>query len=143
MIATARQRVRIVIAAANADELIDPVVVGSDVLVGNRPGNFPTVAFGAFEIQVGQSQRDAAPDVGLAANSPDAPEIERFFGRCKVGLLLGTQPERRWLLAALYPFPPFIGSDVSPKVLPVEMRARIEHQDAGTLLRQVPGSHAA
>jgi len=143
VIAAARQRVRIVVTAANANELVDAVVVRSDVLVRNGPGNFPAITLRALEIQIGESQRDAAPNVGLAADSPNAPEIERFFGRGEVGLFLGTQPERWWLLAALYPFPPFIRRDMSPKVFPVEMCARVQHQDSGTLVRQVPGSHAA
>ena len=49
MITTARQRVRIVIAATDADQLVHSVIVGSDIFVRYGPGNFPTVVFGTFE----------------------------------------------------------------------------------------------
>src|SRR5205085_10409693 len=44
VIAAPRQHVRIVVAAADADQLIDLVVIRRDVFVGDGPGDFPAVA---------------------------------------------------------------------------------------------------
>ena len=67
MIAAAGQRILIVVAAANADQLIHLVVIRRHVFVADRPGNFPAVALGRGEIEIGVAQRHAAPHVGLAA----------------------------------------------------------------------------
>src|SRR5262249_26300924 len=50
---TPRQGILIVCAARNADELIDVVVVRRDVLVANRPWDFPAVLRRTFEVEVG------------------------------------------------------------------------------------------
>ena len=72
----AGQRLGVVVAAADADELLDLVVVRRDVRVGDRPGDLPAVALGRLEVQLGVAQADASPDVGLAAVSPDARQLE-------------------------------------------------------------------
>ena len=45
----------IVVAAADADQLFDLVVVRRDVRVGDRPGNLPAVALGRLEVHLASS----------------------------------------------------------------------------------------
>ena len=47
--------VGIVGAAAHADQLLDLVVVGRDVGVGDRPRDLPAVALGALEVHLASS----------------------------------------------------------------------------------------
>src|SRR5215471_15070463 len=78
VVSAAGQRVRIVIAATYADQLVHPVVVWRDVSVRNGPWNFPPVTFRPFEVQVRIAERNPAPHVGLPADSPNPPKVERF-----------------------------------------------------------------
>src|SRR5262245_8151604 len=50
-----------------ADQLIDAVVVGLYVGVGDRPVIAVSVVPGGFEIVIAQPQRDAAPDQSASA----------------------------------------------------------------------------
>src|SRR3954451_21147947 len=99
MIAAARQRVLIVVAAADADQLVDFVVVRRNILVANGPRDFPAIAFGAGEVQVGVAERDAAPDVRLAATAPNPDEVEGLPGRSLKRSGLQIDVELRRLLA--------------------------------------------
>src|ERR1700690_1666938 len=53
VIAAPGQRVGVVVAAADADELVDLVVVRRDVLVADRPGDLPAVPLRPLEIHLG------------------------------------------------------------------------------------------
>ena len=91
MIAAAGQRILIVIAAADADQLIDFVVVRRDVLVADRPRDLPAVALRAREIEIGVAQRNAAPDIRLAAAAPHARQVERLVpAESEYGLSSGS-----------------------------------------------------
>ena len=103
----ARQRVRVVVAAVDADQLIDLVVVRRDVLVFDGPGDLPAVLRGALEVEIGVAQADASPDVGLAAVSPHANQLEGLALRREVRLLLRVEEELRLLLAARLPLARF------------------------------------
>ena len=91
----AGQRILIVIAAAYADQLIDLVVIRSDILVANRPRDFPPIPLGTGEVYVRVPQRYTPPNVGLAAASPNTHEIERVLRVRNVGLLFGIEIELR------------------------------------------------
>src|SRR5262245_57479389 len=51
---------------------IDFVVVRRDVFIGNRPVLAVIIVGFRFEIQIGQTQREPAPDVCLATEEPRA-----------------------------------------------------------------------
>src|SRR5262249_2261628 len=96
----ARQGIRVIVAAVDADELIDLVVVRRDVLVFDRPGDLPAVRVCALEVEIGVAEADAAPDVRLAAVAPDANELERLPLRREVRLVApGVEEELRLLLS--------------------------------------------
>ncbi len=139
----ARQRVRVVVAAADADQLVDLVVVRRDVLVFDGPGDLPAVLGRPLEVEVRVPQADAAPDVGLAAVPPHANELEGLALRREVGLFLRVEEELRRLLAARAPRARFPRPNVRPELAALELRARVEQQDVDALARQVPGGHAA
>ena len=65
-----------VVGAVNADEHLDLVVVGRDIVVADRPVEPETVARVGFEIVGPVTQGDAAPVVGAAAEHPRAPPPE-------------------------------------------------------------------
>ena len=113
----ARQRVRVVVAAADADQLIDLVVVRRDVPVVDRPGDLPAVASpAALKSSSRVAQADAAPDVGLAAVAPDADQLERpVLGR-QVRLFLRVEEELRRLLAARPALARLPRADVRPEL---------------------------
>src|SRR5262245_2174382 len=90
VVSAAGQRVGIVIAATYSDQLVHPIVVWCDVSVRNRPRSFPPVMFRPFEVQVGVAERNPAPHVGLPADSPDPPKVERFVWLSEVWLFLGA-----------------------------------------------------
>ena len=143
MVAAAGQRVLVVVAAAHADELIDFVVIRSQVLIADRPGDLPSVAIRAGEIEIGVAQGNAAPNVGLPAAAPDAHQVEGLSRRSAIGSGLQVDVELRRLLAR----GKFLGDlprlDVTPELGSRELGAGVQHQDAQTLPRQVPGRHAA
>src|ERR1700722_2474644 len=58
--------------AGDAEVEVDLVVVGREVAVADRPIFAEAVAVVGFEIVVGEAQREAAPDVGLAAKAAGA-----------------------------------------------------------------------
>ncbi len=142
-VAAAGKSIRIVVAAADSDELIDLVVVGCDVFVADRPGDFPTIAFGSGEIEIAVAQADAAPDIGFAAASPDARERKVLSERSDVGLLGGIENEGGRLLTGIQTLLPFPGFDVGPEFAALEFAAGIEHRDVYALAGEVPRGHAA
>ena len=93
--------------------------------VGDRPGDLPAVALGGLEIDVRVAQADAAPDVRLAAVSPDAREREGPSVGREVRLLLRVEEERlgasRRAPAA---FPRLPRRHVRPVLRAVELRRR-------------------
>ena len=138
----ARERVRRVGAAADANQLFDPVVVRRDVGVSDRPRDLPAVALGPLEVHLGVAEADATPDVGLAAVTPDTNELEGPIGGREIGLLLDVEKELRRLLPAGGALTRFPWLNVGPELRAVEAVAGIEHQDLDALFRQVPGRHA-
>ncbi len=138
-----RQRVRVVVAAVDADQLVDLVVIRRDVLVGDRPGNLPAVARGSLEIEVAVAQADASPDVRLAAMAPDAGQREGTALGGEIRLFFGVEKEAEGLLAASGALAPFPGFNVRPEFGSIEFRSGIEEQHGNALTRQVPGGHSA
>ena len=143
MVFAPRQRLLIIVAAADADQLIDLVVVGRDVGIAKGPRRFPAVFRGSLEVEIGIAQADAAPDVGLAAMSPHAPQLEGASLGPQHGLLLLRQQERFGLLAARAPHPRLGRRHVRPELRAIELRAGIEQAHLDALLRQVPRGHPA
>ena len=141
VMAAARQGVGVVVAAGHPDQLLDPVVVGRDVGIADRPGDAPPLSCRAGEIEIGHAEADPPPDVGLAAPPPGAPEIEGTpLGR-EVRLLAGVEPEpgRRLALPAA---PVRVErQDVGPRLGPVELPARVEHEHADAVLHQGVRGH--
>ena len=140
--AAAGQRVGIVVAAADADQLLDLVVVGRDVGVGDRPGDLPAVLRRALEVEIGQPEADAAPDVGLAAVAPHPVEVEVLAVRRGVRLLLRVEEEGRRRLAAGPALARLPRAHVGPVGGAIELRAGVEEEDVDALPRQVPRRHA-
>ncbi len=139
----ARQRVGVVVAAVDADQLVDLVVVRRDVLVGDRPGDLPAVARRPLEIEVAVAQADASPDVRLAAMPPHAGQRERTVVSGEIRLFLGVEEEVEGLFAAGGALAPFPGLNVRPIFRSIEFRTGVEEQHGNALTRQVPGRHAA
>ena len=139
----AGERVRVIVSATHADELVHLVVVGRDVLVADGPGNLPAVAFRSRELEVAIAQADAAPDVGLAAEAPDPPQVEGPALRREDRLLLLAEEEVRRRLAAPPALPLLVRQDVRPVLRSIELRPRIEETDLDALPGQVPRRHPA
>ena len=76
--------------AGNAEIAVDPVVVRRDVGVFDRPVVAVAVAARRLEVVVGQAQRKASPDVGLAAERARAHPREVGAG---VGVVLLVDEE--------------------------------------------------
>src|SRR5207247_1822469 len=121
-----RQYLRIVGAAADADHLLDLVVVGGHVRVGDRPGDLPAVSLGGLEGHLGVAEADPSPHVGLAAVAPDADELEGLAFRSEVGLLLGVEEELGRVVALRQAYPRLPRPDVGPERRAVELVARVE-----------------
>ena len=139
----ARQRLGVVVTAADADHLLDLVVVGRDVGVRDRPGDLPAVAGRGLEIHLRQAQADAAPDVGLAAQAPHPRQVEVLALGDLVGLLLRVQVERLRRLALGPALARLPRADVRPELAALELVAGVQHQHLDALLRQVPRGHPA
>ena len=139
----ARQHLRVVVAATHADQLIDLVVVRRDVAVMDGPRDVPAIALAGAEVHLAVAQADAAPDVGLAADAPDAIQLEVLALRREVGLLLRVEEELGRPLAARPPRPVFPRRHVRPELRPVELLAGVQQQHVHALARQVPRRHAA
>src|SRR5262249_1886526 len=136
------QGLAVVVPAAHADELVHLVVVGSDVLVRDRPGDLPAVLLRALEVEVGVAEAHAAPHVRLAAVSPDADELEVASVRREVRLLIRVEEERWRLLAAGLTLAGLPGGHVRPVLRAVELLAGVEQEDVEALAGEVPGGHA-
>ena len=119
-----RQRVGIVGAAADADQLFDLVVVRRDVRVADRPRDLPSVVRRALEVEIGVAEAHAAPDVRLAAMTPDANQLERLVGRRQVRLLLRVEEELRRLLALGRALAPLPRLHVRPERAAIELGSR-------------------
>src|SRR5205814_8732986 len=74
------------LAAEDPDQPIDLVVVGRDVLVGDRPIVAEAVSALALEIVRPEAQGNAAPMVGPAAHHAGPPPVE--FGARRPGVWL-------------------------------------------------------
>ena len=143
MEAAAGKRVEVVIAAADADELIDPVVVGRDVFVADGPGDLPAVPVGAGKVEVGVAERDASPDIGLAAASPDPNEVEGLSRQRVVGCsrLSRKNSGGCWPASSL--------RAASQGLTWLQNWARlnlvpgVQHEDVESLSGKVPGGHPA
>ena len=141
--AAAGQDLRVVVPAVDADELLHLVVVGRHVGIGDGPRNLPAVPLGALEVHLRVTQRDAAPDVGLAADTPDPAQLEGPVRGREVRLLLRVEEELGRTLPPEAPLALFPGGDVGPELRAVEAVARVEHEHVDTLSGEVPGGHAA
>ena len=138
-----RQDVRAIVPSAHADELLYFVVIRRDVGVADGPRNAPAVALRGAEIDIRHPQADAAPDVGLAADAPDAHEVERLALRGQIGLLGFIEKKGRRLLAVSQTLIRFEGYGVRPKLGALEFAPGVEHEHFYALLRQVVGRHPA
>ena len=143
VIAAAGQRIRVVVAAGDADELLDAVVVRGDVRVADRPRDVPAVPLRAGEVEVRHPQADAAPDVRLAAPAPGAVEVERPSCGRQVGLLARVEPELLRPVALLQPAVRLERQHVRPRQAAVELPAGVEHQHAHAVLDQGVCRHRA
>src|SRR5690348_11836270 len=72
--------------AEDADQPVDLVVVGGYVFVGDRPVVTQPVATLALEVVRPESEGNAAPVIGPAADHTGAPPAECGAGRPGVGL---------------------------------------------------------
>ena len=72
----ARQKFAVIRAAADTDELLDLVIVRSEIGVMDGPRNFVAIGGWLLQIRFGIAQADASPNVGFATAAPDAPEIK-------------------------------------------------------------------
>ncbi len=139
----AGQGIGIVGAAAHANHLLDPVVVGRNVRIGDRPRDLPPVTIRRLEVELGVPETHPPPDVRLPAMPPHARELERAFLRRVVRLLLRVEEKVRRPLAACAPLPRFPWLHVRPVPGAIELLPRIQQQHVDSLSSQVPGSHAA
>src|SRR4029077_13095085 len=73
---SARMVRQIVVVAENADQLIDAIVVWSEVRICNRPVVTETIATFCPEILGAEARRYAPPVIGAAADHPRAPPSE-------------------------------------------------------------------
>jgi hypothetical protein len=68
------------VAAEDADQVVDAVVVGRDVLVADRPVVAQPVVRLPLEVTRAEAQRDAPPVVGAPAEHAPAPPVEARAG---------------------------------------------------------------
>ena len=141
MVAAARQGIGVVAAAGHADELLNAVVVGRDVRVADGPGNAPSLPLRAGEVEVGHAEADAPPDVGLAAPSPGAPELEGTPLRGEVRLLAVVESVAGGRLALPAAPVRLERQDMRPRLRPVELPARVEHEHADAVPHEGVGGH--
>jgi hypothetical protein len=73
-------------ALLDADELVDAVVVGLDVVVGDRPVVAEAVEGAAPEVIGPEAQGDSSPMIGPTAVHPGAKPVELVAGCGGVGL---------------------------------------------------------
>ena len=141
--AAAGQRVRVVVAAGHSDKLLHPVVIRRDVGIADGPRDVPAVARRTGEVEIRHAQADPAPDVGLAAPAPGAPEVERPVGRGQIRLLSRAQPKLRRHIA-LPPAPVrFERQHMRPRLAAIELPAGVEHKHPHAVLHEGVGGHGA
>ena len=75
-------------APVNADELIDPIVVGRDVIVCDRPVVAHSIEALPAEIVRPESERDAAPVIGAPTKHSRPPPEEVCPGRFRIWLAI-------------------------------------------------------
>ena len=143
MVFASGKGIGIVISAANSNQLLNLVVIGSNVFVADGPGDFPAIPLRRLKVEVGASEADAPPDIGLPAMSPHPEQTIRLRWRRQQRLLLFGQ-EKFWrLFTPMRAFPPFVGSHMRPEISAVEALAGIEHEHIDALTSQIPGRHPA
>ena len=92
IVAAAGKSILIVVAAADSDELIDLVVVRRDVLVADRPRDFPTIAFRSGEIEVASSASSTRPQMLVLPPRPQTRvSVKVLPERSDVGCSAGSR----------------------------------------------------
>src|SRR5688572_4631646 len=139
------------VASEDPDQLVDPIVVGGHVVVGDRPVVTEAVLRLALEIIWAEAQRDAAPMVGTAAEHSRPPPPKLRAGTDGVGLSLDLPATvARVELAERTEFGG--GSPARRRVRRHEHRrvlrgvpfaARFEHDHARARVGERMGSHTA
>ena len=136
-----RQRVLIVVAAADADQLVHLIVVRRDVLVPDGPGNLPSILFRPREVHIRIAQRNPAPHIRFSAASPHTHQVERIALVVGERLLFCVHVKLWRLQPGGAPRTVFPRFHMRPELCAIELRSCIHHQDVHALARQVPGSH--
>jgi hypothetical protein len=143
VILAAGKAILIVIAAADPDKLIHPIVIRFDIGIADRPGNLPPIALRACEIKIRVAERDAAPHVRFAAAAPHTSQLERLVCRSLVGLLIWIKINPGRTISTIDALVPFPRLHMCPELRPVESRSGVEHQHFYALARQIPCRHSA
>ena len=58
--------------AADPDQPLDAIVIRGEIGIAEGPRDLPSVALGFCQVEVRIAEREASPDVGLSADSPNA-----------------------------------------------------------------------
>jgi len=138
-------------AAEDPDQPVDPIVVGRDVLVADRPVIAQSVDALAPEVVGPEAERDPAPVVGAAPEHPGAEPVEARAGRRGVGLardlptpVAGVELAERALARRCAPARGLVDPAQHRAVAgAVPFAAGLEHDDAGAGLREHVGGHPA
>ena len=142
---------RSLLAAEDADERVDPVVVRLHVLVGDRPVVAETIEALPAEVVGAEPQRDPSPVIRAAAEHARSEPVELAARAVRVGLAFERPPaERRVELAELL----LLGRRPAPRrvVRPLEHvrlarrvphRPGLEHDDVGARFGEHLGGHPA
>ena len=115
--------------AADTDLALDLLVVGRDVLVGDRPVLAGAVVGAPLEIALAEPERHGIPQHGLAADAAAALGIEAFLARAHRRNLPGGKLERQR-----------VGVEVGPGI---HAWTALDQRDAHALTREVRRERAA
>ena len=96
-----------------------------------------------MKFEVGHAEANPSPDVGLAAVSPDARQIERLSLGGEIGLFLFIEVELRRASSVSKSLVRFERKHVRPEAVPVELAPGVQNQDLDPFSGQVPGGHAS
>ncbi len=141
-IAASRKDLGVVGPAADPDELLDPIIIRSDIGVADGPRNPPAVTIGGREIEVRHTKAHTAPDVRFPSASPDTREVERAPFGSEVRLLFLVEEELRRSVAAPQASVRLEGKDVRPELRPIERIPGVEEKHLDAFLREVVRGHA-
>ena len=139
------------VAAEEADEVIDAVVVRLDVVVADRPVVAEAVEALAPEVVGAEAQRDAAPVIRAAAEHAGAPPVELLAAAHGVRLAVDVPAadagvelaERAAARGGAAPRRGPRGHEHLRVLRRVPLAARLEHDDVRAGLGEHVGGHAA